>query len=132
MSTEAASHESFNIERHGEIAVVTPSAKVEEMHETMIEQAARMVIQSLKSDPPAGIVVDLSQVTYFGSVFVSFLLRCHSPARKRGSGSNDIRSDVLAELGELHAGRKKIQPTRSQVRDFLVDSEPLLDHARLS
>ncbi len=79
------SSESFNIERHGEIAVVTPSAKVEEMHETMIEQAARMVIQSLKSDPPAGIVVDLSQVTYFGSVFVSFLLRCHSQARKHGS-----------------------------------------------
>ena len=67
------SNESFDIQRHGEIAVVTPSAKVEEMHETMIEQAARMVIQSLKSDPPAGIVVDLSQVTYFGSVFcVSF------------------------------------------------------------
>ena len=65
--------------------VVTPSAKVEEMHETMIEQAARMVIQSLKSDPPAGIVVDLSQVTYFGSVFVSFLLRCHVLAKKRGS-----------------------------------------------
>ena len=75
------STESFNIERHGETAVVTPSAKVEEMHETMIEQAARMVIQSLKADPPAGIVVDLSQVTYFGSVFVSFLLRCHSQAQ---------------------------------------------------
>src|SRR5262249_31979844 len=84
MSTET-SHDHFNIERHGEIAVVTPSARVEEMHETMIEQAARMVIQSLKSDPPAGIVVDLSQVTYFGSVFVSFLLRCHSQARKHGS-----------------------------------------------
>src|SRR6266849_1216895 len=57
-----ASHESFDIQRHGEIAVVTPSARVEEMHETMIEKAARMVIQSLRTDPPAGIVVDLSQV----------------------------------------------------------------------
>lgn len=75
----------FNIERHGEIAVVTPSAKVEEMHETMIEQAARLVVQSLREDPPAGIVVDLSQVNYFGSVFVSFLLRCHALARRHGS-----------------------------------------------
>src|SRR5215213_1054394 len=83
--TPEAAQESFQIERHGEIAVVTPSAKVEEMHETMIEQAARMVVQSLKADPPAGIVVDLSKVTYFGSVFVSFLLRCHSQARKHGS-----------------------------------------------
>jgi anti-anti-sigma factor len=75
----------FQIERHGEIALVTPSAKVEEMHETMIEQAAKLVVQSLRNDPPAGIVVDLSQVNYFGSVFVSFLLRCHSLAKRHGS-----------------------------------------------
>src|SRR4051794_29209118 len=84
MMPEAA-QESFQIERHGEIAIVTPSAKVEEMHETMIEQAARVVVQSLRQDPPAGIVIDLSQVNYFGSVFVSFLLRCHSLAKKNGS-----------------------------------------------
>lgn len=80
-----AAHESFQIERHGEIAVVVPSAKVEEMHETLIEQAAKMVVQSLREDPPAGIVVDLSKVNYFGSVFVSFLLRCHSLAKKNGT-----------------------------------------------
>ena len=83
MSTEAG--QEFQIERHGEIAVVTPSAKVEEMHETMIEQAAKLVVQSLRNDPPSGIVVDLSQVNYFGSVFVSFLLRCHSLAKRHGS-----------------------------------------------
>ena len=83
MSTEAA--QEFQIERHGEIAVVTPSAKVEEMHETMIEQAAKLVVQSLRNDPPSGIAVDLSQVNYFGSVFVSFLLRCHSLAKRHGS-----------------------------------------------
>src|ERR1043166_7975027 len=77
--------QSFRIERHGEIAVVTPSSKVEEMHETMIEQAARLVVQSLRQDLPAGIVVDLSQINYFGSVFVSFLLRCHHLAKTRGS-----------------------------------------------
>ena len=85
MSSEAGHEQSFRIERHGEIAVITPSAKVEEMHETLINQAAYIVIQSLREDPPAGIVVDLSQVNYFGSVFVSFLLRCHSLAKKSGS-----------------------------------------------
>jgi anti-sigma B factor antagonist len=83
--TPEIAHESFQIERHGEIAVVTPSSKVEEMHETMIEQAARVVVQSLREDMPDGIVIDLSQVNYFGSVFVSFLLRCHSLAKKSGS-----------------------------------------------
>ena len=85
MSSGAAHDQSFHIERHGEIAIVIPSAKVEEMHETLIEQAARMVVQALREDPPEGIVVDLSQVNYFGSVFVSFLLRCHALAKKNGT-----------------------------------------------
>src|SRR5437016_14307457 len=98
MSTPAA--QEFQIERHGEIAVVTPSAKVEEMHETMIEQAARLVVQALRSDPPAGIVIDLSQVNYFGSVFVSFLLRCHSLGKKHGS------EIVLARSEERRVGKE--------------------------
>jgi anti-sigma B factor antagonist len=85
MPAELPIDHSFQIERHGEIAVVIPSAKVEEMHETLIEQAARLVVQSLREEPPAGIVVDLSQVNYFGSVFVSFLLRCHALAKKNDS-----------------------------------------------
>ena len=101
MSTELG--QDFRIERHGEIAVVTPSAKVEEMHETLIEQAARMVVQALREDPPAGIVVDLSQVNYFGSVFVSFLLRCHALAKKNGTeivlaGASDPARELLQLL----------------------------------
>lgn len=85
MAPELSSEQSFRIERHGEIAVVIPSAKVEEMHEALIDQAARMVVTSLREDPPGGIIIDLSQVNYFGSVFVSFLLRCHLVAKKLGS-----------------------------------------------
>jgi anti-sigma B factor antagonist len=85
MTAELSQDQSFRIERHGEIAVVTPSPKVEEMHEALIEQAAKLVVNSLREDPPAGIVVDLGQVNYFGSVFVSFLLRCHMLAKKQGS-----------------------------------------------
>ena len=70
------------------------------MHETLIEQAARLVVQSLRADPPTGIVVDLSQVDYFGSVFVSFLLRCHSLAKKSNSeivlaGASDRARELL-------------------------------------
>jgi anti-sigma B factor antagonist len=85
MTTETTQDQSFRIERHGEIAVVIPSSKVEELHETLIAQAAKIVVNSLKEDPPAGIVVDLSNVNYVGSVFVSFLLRCHMLAKKQGS-----------------------------------------------
>ena len=85
MSVELTQDQSFRIERHGEIAVVIPSPKVEEMHETLIEQAAKMVVSSLREDPPSGIVIDLSRVNYVGSVFVSFLLRCHMLSKKQGS-----------------------------------------------
>jgi anti-anti-sigma regulatory factor len=85
MKSDLPQDQSFQIERHGEIALVIPSPKVEEMHETMISQAATLVVNSLKEDPPAGIVIDLSRVHYFGSVFVSFLLRCHMLAKKQGS-----------------------------------------------
>src|SRR5207253_11110785 len=100
MAVETSHDQSFRIERHGEIAVVIPSPKVEEMHETLIAQAAKMVVNTLKEDPPAGIVIDLSQVNYVGSVFVSFLLRCHMLAKKQGSeivlaGTSDPARELL-------------------------------------
>jgi anti-anti-sigma factor len=81
----ASANQSFRIERHGDIAVVIPSPEVESMNESLIQQAAQMVLAPLKDDPPAGIIIDLSQVKFFGSVFLSFLLRCHMLAKKRGS-----------------------------------------------
>ena len=38
-----------------------------------------------KSSPPAGLIFDLSKGDYVGSVFLSFLLRCHSLAKKSAS-----------------------------------------------
>src|ERR1700676_3164337 len=85
MTAEPLQSQSFRIEYHGDIAVIIPSPEVESMHENLIQQAAQMVLAPLKEDPPAGLVIDLSQVNYFGSVFLSFLLRCHMVAKKRGS-----------------------------------------------
>src|SRR4029079_14514283 len=81
---KAESSQSFHVERHGDIAVIVPSPEVESKHENLIQQAAQMVLSPLKEDPPAGIVIDLSKVNYFGSVFLSFLLRCHMLAKKHG------------------------------------------------
>lgn len=84
MAAESSS-QSFRVERHGDIAVIIPSPEVESMHENLIQQAAQMVLAPLRQDPPAGLVIDLSQVNYFGSVFISFLLRCHMLVKKHGS-----------------------------------------------
>lgn len=40
------------------------------------------------------------------------------PNDPRGSTSKVIRQDLLKELGELHYGRKRIQPTSRQLREF--------------
>lgn len=84
-STDVTNGESFQIERRGDVAVITPSAEIENMPENLIEQAAQIVLAPLKEQPPGGLIVDLSRVNYFGSVFISFLLRCHLLVKKRGS-----------------------------------------------
>jgi anti-anti-sigma factor len=90
----------FQIERIGEIAVITPSPDVEKMPDTMMEQAAQMVLAPLRSDPPDGLIFDLSQVDYVGSVFLSFLLRCHKRVKEHGcevvvSGASSRARELL-------------------------------------
>jgi anti-anti-sigma factor len=85
MSTQASQPQSFRIEWHGDIAVIIPSSEVESMQESLITQAAQLVLAPLKENPPAGLVIDLTQVSYFGSVFLSFLLRCHMLAKRAGT-----------------------------------------------
>src|SRR5207244_1018803 len=79
------SNESFRVDRHGDIAVIIPASEVESMSESLIQQAAEIVLAPLRSDPPAGLVIDLSEVRFFGSVFISFLLKCHVMVKKHGS-----------------------------------------------
>jgi len=54
------------------------------------------------------------------------------PNDPRGSMSKSIASDVLAELGELHYGRKKIQPAAGEISEFREDSRAVLQHALLA
>src|SRR5260370_39451961 len=77
MTPETKESESFRVERHGDIAVIIPASEVESMPENLILQAAEMVLAPLRQDPPAGLVIDLTEVQFFGSVFISFLLKCH-------------------------------------------------------
>ena len=79
------SEEFFQVRRHGDVAVIVPSAQVEHLAETLLEPAAQMVLEPLRRDPPGHVVVDLSDVSYFGSSFITFLLRCHEIVKPRGS-----------------------------------------------
>jgi anti-anti-sigma factor len=77
--------ESIQIIRQGGVSVIVPSSEVENMPENLVEEAAQVVLGPLRDHPPEGIIVDLSQVDFVGSVFLSFLLRCHKIVKTRGS-----------------------------------------------
>ncbi len=109
--------ESFQIERRGDIAIITPAPEIENMAENLVEQAAQIVLAPLKQNPPNGLIVDLAQVNFFGSVFISFLLRCHLLVKKQGAelvlaGVSDrirelLRLTSLDTLWALYATRSE-------------------------
>src|SRR5437588_11002476 len=126
MATDPSTSESFRVQRHGDIAVITPAPEVESMPESLIQQAAEIVLAPLRKAPPAGLVIDLSQVKFFGSVFISFLLKCHMLAKRHGSeivlagASERIRELLhLTALDTLWA----LYGTRTEALEALGESD---------
>jgi anti-anti-sigma factor len=85
MSAPSTPSQPLRLERHGAIAVIIPSMEVESMRENQMQQAAQQVLDPLGADPPAGLIIDLTGLGYFGSVFISFLLSCHKLVKPHGS-----------------------------------------------
>lgn len=54
------------------------------------------------------------------------------PNDPRGSGSRRVACDVLKELGEVHFGRKRVQPAGWEIRKFYEHAQPRLKHVVLS
>ena len=54
------------------------------------------------------------------------------PNDPRGSTSRRIRNDVIDHLGELHQGRKKVQPAGWEIRTFYQDATSALKHSLLT
>ncbi len=54
------------------------------------------------------------------------------PNDPRGSSSHEIRVERTATLGELHHGRKTIQPPSSEIRRFYTEAHDLLAHEPLT
>jgi REP element-mobilizing transposase RayT len=50
------------------------------------------------------------------------------PNDLRGSGSSEVLKDELKDMGDIHHGRKRDQPSRDELKNFHREAEPLLDH----
>ena len=53
------------------------------------------------------------------------------PNDPRGSTSHEIRCAEIVGLGELHRGRKKVQPAGKDIRKFYEAAQKILKHALL-
>ena len=54
------------------------------------------------------------------------------PNDPRGSSSQEIRVERIAELGELHPGRKEVQPKSEEIRRFYDEARSVLKHSLLT
>ncbi len=52
------------------------------------------------------------------------------PNDPRGSGSTEVHSQLIAELGEIHYGRKAVQPPRGEIRRFQERGAQILKYPR--
>jgi anti-sigma B factor antagonist len=113
----------FKLEFHGNAVVITPAANVEAMRWDLIEQAADIVMSPLRNQDIPMVVVDLSDVAYFGSVFLALLLRCHKFVKSRGGelvlcGASELARELLrvTSLDTLWA----IYDTREEALDAVA------------
>lgn len=114
--------EDFQLDWHGNVVVITPAANVESMRWDLIEQAADVVMTPLADQEVPLVVCDLSDVSYFGSVFLALLLRCHKFVKSRGGelvlcGASKMATELLrvTALDTLWA----IYDTRDEALDAL-------------
>jgi anti-sigma B factor antagonist len=96
-----SSGDNFQIEWHNDCVVIIPAQDVEQMSWDLIEQAAEIVMAPLKKTKTPMVVFDLGEVKFFGSVFLSLLLRCHKYAKTRGgelviSGPSAMARELLS------------------------------------
>jgi anti-sigma B factor antagonist len=113
----------FKLEWHGNAVVITPAANVESMRWDLIEQAADIVMSPMRNQDVPMVVFDLSDVAYFGSVFLALLLRCHKFVKSRGGelvlcGASELARELLrvTSLDTLWA----IDDTREEALDAVA------------
>jgi anti-anti-sigma factor len=74
----------FTFETHGDITVIVPSPALENMDPTIVTEAAELLAHPLRELADPLVVVDLLQVPFFGSAFLSLLLKCWNVTTAKG------------------------------------------------
>ncbi len=81
MTVEA---EAFRFKPIGGMLVVYPPKGLEDLDEAVTRTVASLLDQQLEGTEEPSVIVDLSGIDYFGSIFISLLLRFWARVRARG------------------------------------------------
>ena len=99
-NTMTEKQDDFQLSWHGNTVVIRPAGSIESMQWDLIENAAEIVMEPLRNQEVPMVVVDLSDVNYFGSVFLALLLRCHKYVKSKGGelvlcGASKMANELL-------------------------------------
>jgi anti-anti-sigma factor len=76
--------QALTIERHGDLTVITASEELERIEFGLEETVSELILKPLRRQENPLIVFDLSEVEYFGSMFLALLIRCWKLALSQG------------------------------------------------
>src|SRR5262245_33812546 len=76
--------QALTIERHGDLTIITASEELERIEFGLEETVSELILKPLRRQENPLIVFDLSQVEYFGSMFLALLIRCWKLALSQG------------------------------------------------
>jgi anti-anti-sigma factor len=84
MSSANPASDVFTIERHGEVTLIRATPALEKVDPNLGDQVSEIILSPLRTQDGPLVIVDLSAVTYFGSMFLTLLLRCWKLVNARG------------------------------------------------
>jgi anti-anti-sigma factor len=112
----ASSEESaFLIERRGSVTIVRPGPDIESLGWDLVEHAADVVLQPIRAQECPLVLFALDQVNYFGSVFLSMLLRCWKEVSTKGG--------TMVMCGVSKRARELLRVTSLDTLWAIYDSE---------
>ena len=80
----AGASDVFRVDSSGGTLIISPVGDINSLSAELLEEAAEMMTELIEGHESPMLVIDLVGVPSCGSVFMSFLLRCHKAVKTRG------------------------------------------------
>lgn len=105
----------FRIERRGNVTIIRPGPDIEALGWDLVGHAADVVLQPIRVQEYPLVLVALDNVNYFGSVFLSLLLRCWKEVSTKGG--------MMVMSGVSKRARELLRVTSLDTLWAIYDSE---------